>query len=246
MQLGSQLGSSPGGWQVPLLSGTESFYMPMASTNGFGAGSNDSYANLLYNLLLARIPPSLWQQFGVSAGGAAYPQGAGSNAPQSGSAQVPPTPPTETAVTMKGDQNIYRFYSYSFNRHFYTRHQSTPKNFGGEGVAFKGFSKPGPDLHPVYHYYSHKLKDNYYSTAPLTAQTAPDLISADYLYGEVLTFISKHQKSGLVPVYSYYSPTSKDHFYTVNTREIGATTVGQAGSHGYICKGILGYASPPY
>jgi len=53
-----------------------------------------------------------------------------------------------------------------------------------------------------------------------------------------------HPHHGLVPVYRYWHADTHDHFYTSNAGEIGATNPGQAGNHGYVCEGILGYVSP--
>jgi len=45
----------------------------------------------------------------------------------------------------------------------------------------------------------------------------------------------------VVPVYRYWSAGAGDHFYTTNANEIGTTTAGQVGNHGYKCEGIAFY-----
>jgi hypothetical protein len=50
--------------------------------------------------------------------------------------------------------------------------------------------------------------------------------------------------SDFIPIYSYSNPgVSSMHFYTTNSNEIGATTVGASGRYGYVYQGILGYIS---
>lgn len=46
----------------------------------------------------------------------------------------------------------------------------------------------------------------------------------------------------LVPLYRYYN--GKEHLYTTNAQEIGTTTHGQKGHHGYKSERIAGYISP--
>lgn len=55
--------------------------------------------------------------------------------------------------------------------------------------------------------------------------------------------IFAHRQNGLLPIYRYWNMGS-DHFYTSKADEIGTTTVGEKGKHGYECEGILGYLSP--
>jgi len=47
-----------------------------------------------------------------------------------------------------------------------------------------------------------------------------------------------------VPIYRYNKDENHDHFYTANAGEIGTTTVGQVGNHGYKFEGIVGYGYP--
>lgn len=52
------------------------------------------------------------------------------------------------------------------------------------------------------------------------------------------------QVYGTVPLYRYYSAAVIDHFYTTNAKEIGTTTPGQSGNHGYKSEGVTGYCFP--
>ena len=44
---------------------------------------------------------------------------------------------------------------------------------------------------------------------------------------------------GAEPLYRYWN--GKDHFYTINSKEIGTTTVRNSGKGGYVCEGYEGF-----
>lgn len=44
---------------------------------------------------------------------------------------------------------------------------------------------------------------------------------------------------GTVPLYRYFHHGAIDHFYTTNSAEIGTTTPGDTGEHGYQSEGII-------
>ena len=50
--------------------------------------------------------------------------------------------------------------------------------------------------------------------------------------------------AGVVPLYHYWRSAVSNHFYTTFSSEIGITTPGVTGHHGYISEGITGYCFP--
>ena len=54
--------------------------------------------------------------------------------------------------------------------------------------------------------------------------------------------IFTHQVPQSQPLYRYWN--GKNHFYTQNWREIGTTTIGVRGAHGYVSEGVAGYCFP--
>ena len=53
--------------------------------------------------------------------------------------------------------------------------------------------------------------------------------------------------TGTVALYRYYNVDLGDHFYTTNgISEVGTTTRGQTGRHGYMSEGIAGYCFDEY
>jgi len=89
-------------------------------------------------------------------------------------------------------------------------------------------------------------KDHFYTTNEKEIGTTVSGAVGNHNYtSEGLGFhIFTHHHHGLVPVYRYFHAPNEDHFYTANVGEIGTTTTGQSGNHGYKCEGVLGYVSP--
>ena len=65
-----------------------------------------------------------------------------------------------------------------------------------------------------------------------------------YISEGVQCYIHVNQVQKSVPLYRYWKPNVNDHFYTTKSAEIGTTTPGQTGRHGYKSEGIAGYCFP--
>ena len=65
-----------------------------------------------------------------------------------------------------------------------------------------------------------------------------------YICQGVQCYLYVHQVPKSVPLYCYLQETVKDNFYTTNSLEIGTTTPGEIGNHGYKSEGIAGYCFP--
>jgi hypothetical protein len=98
----------------------------------------------------------------------------------------------------------------------------------------------------VHRYYHGGNHDHFYTTKSEEIGTTQQGHSGNHGYtseGAGFT-VFNHHHHGLVPVYRYYHGGHHDHFYTANASEIGTTSPGHSGNHGYSCEGILGYLSP--
>jgi len=98
----------------------------------------------------------------------------------------------------------------------------------------------------VYRYWHPGNNDHFYTTNAGEIGTTTQGQSGNHGYqseGSGFTVFT-HPHHGLVPIYRYWHAGNHDHFYTANAGEIGTTTQGQTGNHGYQCEGILGYLSP--
>jgi Fe2+ or Zn2+ uptake regulation protein len=154
-----------------------------------------------------------------------------------------------------GSVPIYRYYQEQHHDHFYTTNAgeigtTSPGQTGNHGYKFEGilgFAYP-TDHHvePVHRYYHGGHHDHFYTTnAGEIGTTTPQAVgNHGYTFESTPFFIFTHHHSGLVPVYRYFHEGNHDHFYTSNAGEIGTTTAGQTGNHGYKSEGVLGYVAP--
>jgi hypothetical protein len=98
----------------------------------------------------------------------------------------------------------------------------------------------------VHRYLKADQHDHFYTAnaAEIGTTTPGQTGNHGYAYESSSFSVFTHPHHGLVPVYRYLHAGHHDHFYTSNAGEIGAVNPGQAGNHGYVCEGILGYVSP--
>jgi len=160
-----------------------------------------------------------------------------------------------SANEFPGSVPIYRYYSDGTHDHFYTTNSAeigttTPGAVGNHGYKFEnilGFAYPTDHhLNPVHRYYHEGHLDHFYTTNVGEIGTiVPGAVgNHGYKHENIAFHIFTHHHAGLVPVYRYYHEGHHDHFYTTNANEIGTTTPGQKGQHGYKYESILGYVSP--
>ena len=88
-------------------------------------------------------------------------------------------------------------------------------------------------------------KDHFYTTNPNeVGTTTPGHVGRAGYKSEGIAgycFPEKDTIPGTVPLYRYWKASVMDHFYTTNPNEIGTTTWGQTGNHGYVSQGIICY-----
>lgn len=95
---------------------------------------------------------------------------------------------------------------------------------------------------PFYRYWNGR--DHFYTTNinEIGTATHGQIGHHGYTSEGTQCVIRKWLVTGSVPLYRYYN--GADHFYTTNTNEIGTTTPGVTGRHGYRSEGIAGYCFP--
>jgi hypothetical protein len=154
-----------------------------------------------------------------------------------------------------GAAAILRYWQGDTHDHLYTVNAgeigtTTPGQAGNHGYKFEGvlgYAYPAQhDIAPVYRYWSPATNDHLYTTnaGEIGTTTPGQTGNHGYTSEGVGFYIFAHQHAGLVPVYRYWQGDTHDHLYTANAGEIGTTTPGQTGNHGYKFEGILGYVSP--
>ena len=101
-------------------------------------------------------------------------------------------------------------------------------------------------LTAFYRYWNPHSNDHFYTTNINEIGTSIKGLKGHHSYisegTECLLFT--RQVKGTVPLYRYWKSAISDHFYTTNSHEIGTTTPGKTGNHGYVSEGIAGYCFP--
>jgi len=160
-----------------------------------------------------------------------------------------------SAAEFPGSVGILRYWQPANHDHLYTvnpqeigtTHVGQAGNHGYSFEGVVGYAYPAQhDLAPVYRYWHPGNTDHLYTTnaADIGTTTPGQTGNHGYSSEGVAFHIFAHPHPGLVPLYRYWNPNTKDHLYTANAGEIGTTTPGQTGNHGYTSEGLLGYVSP--
>jgi uncharacterized protein YcgI (DUF1989 family) len=160
-------------------------------------------------------------------------------------------------VEFPGSVAIHRYWNDGTHDHLYTAsadeigttHVGHAGKHGYKYEGAVGYAYPAQHhVSAVYRYWNPGNHDHFYTASADEIGTTVSGQSGKHGYtSEGVAFhIFNHHHHGLVPVHRYWHPGHHDHFYTSNTGEIGTTTVGQAGNHGYSCEGVLGYVSPTH
>lgn len=99
---------------------------------------------------------------------------------------------------------------------------------------------------PVYRYWNPDANDHFYTLSAKEIGTTVhgQFGNHGYKYEGIQCHIYRHQVEHSVPLYRYWKHDSRDHFYTTHSVEIGTTTPGKTGNHGYKSEGVTGYCFP--
>jgi len=160
-------------------------------------------------------------------------------------------------VEFPGSVAIYRYWNGGNNDHFYTvkhdeigtTHTGQTGNHGYKCEGVLGYAYPAQHhVKPVYRYWLAGNSDHFYThdEHEIGVHQKGQAGKHGYVSEGVGFHVFAHHHHGLVPVYRYWKADFHDHFYTTNASEIGTTHKGQAGNHGYVCEGELGYVSPTH
>jgi len=154
-----------------------------------------------------------------------------------------------------GAHPILRYWNEQHHDHFYTvsaedigtTHVGHVGKHGYKYEGVVGFAYPAQHhVASVYRYWNAGNTDHFYTANSADIGTVTPGQTGNHGYTSEGTgfHIFTHHHQGLVPVYRYWHAGKGDHFYTSNAAEIGTIISGQAGNHGYVCEGVLGYVSP--
>ena len=105
------------------------------------------------------------------------------------------------------------------------------------GIVGYVFNKPSPSKHPstapIYHAFYSYSEDNSYTNS-LAEQN--NYISLGYQDMGISWYMYSKPESCRTALYSFFNPTSYEHYYTTNATDVTVTE-----EIGYLAKGIIGY-----
>jgi hypothetical protein len=148
---------------------------------------------------------------------------------------------------------VQRYYHEVHHDHFYTTNPdeigtTTPGQKGNHGYKhentdFHIFTYYSEGLVPMFRYYNESRHDHFYTINADEIGTTTPGQTGNYGYKceDPLGYVSPTEYFGSVPIYRYFHEKNLDHFYTTNPAEIGTTSLGQTGNHGYKFECIAGY-----
>lgn len=101
-------------------------------------------------------------------------------------------------------------------------------------------------ISPLYRYWNPGASDHFYTRSANEIGTTVHGQFGNHGYQSegIQCRIYQNQVEHSVPLYRYWNGQNRDHFYTTNSAEIGTTTPGNVGNHGYKSEGIAGYCFP--
>ena len=154
-----------------------------------------------------------------------------------------------------GFVRFYRYWQPWVHDHFYTTNineigTGTAGAWGKYGYISEGtvsmiHTTPVAGSCPLYRYAIHGVEHFYTENANEIGTTTPEQVgNHGYISEGIAGYCFPHQKSGTVPLYRYWQPSTRDHFYTTNANEIGTCTLVAVGKYGYIYEGVVCYVYP--
>jgi len=151
---------------------------------------------------------------------------------------------------------VHRYWNASTHDHLYTNnageigttHVGATGNHGYayEGESFTVFNHHHAGLVAVYRYWNPSTHDHLYTADhhEIGTHNVGEVGKHGYSHEGILGYVSPVEFPGSVAILRYWQPSTHDHLYTVDPKEIGTTHVGTAGNHGYSFEGVVGYAYP--
>jgi hypothetical protein len=126
---------------------------------------------------------------------------------------------------------VYRFWSDKFHGHFYTISAQErdhviatwPEDWTYEGPAYNAFApgrQPAGTI-PIYRFWSGTFQGHFYTASPSERDHVIATWPQDWTYEGVAyyAYANEQHPTGTLPVYRFWSPTFRHHFYTISLTE---------------------------
>ena len=146
---------------------------------------------------------------------------------------------------------VHRFYNTARQVHFYTISdaeklavQQTLPTYIYEGVAYNAYATPATEAQPVYRFYNVKTNAHFYTIdaaeRQYVAANYPDYrFEGTAYYALPASAAAAISATRALPVYRFYNPSGKTHFYTISEAEKNSTIQSQPA---YVFEGPAFYA----
>ena len=166
--------------------------------------------------------------------------------------------PQYTTLVNAGLTAFYCYWKSSVSDHFYTTNineigtatagQQGNHGYTSEGAEYLFYTRQVTGTVPLYRYWRLAIGDHFYTTASSEIGTTTPGVTGQHGYVSegIAGYCFPVNAPGTIPLHRYWKNSVGDHFYTTNATEIGTTTLGQVGNHGYRYEGVVCYVLPYY
>ena len=163
-----------------------------------------------------------------------------------------------TYANYAGLTAFYRHWKSSISDHFYTTYINEigtaasgltgHHGYTSEGTQCLLYTRQVAGTVPLYRYWKSTVNDHFYTTTSSEIGTTTPGVTGQhgYISEGIAGYCFPSAVAGTVPLYRYWKDNVSDHFYTTNAAEIGTTTNGHVGQHGYCSEGVVCYVIPYY
>ena len=157
-----------------------------------------------------------------------------------------------TLVVTYPPSPVYRFYSPRTKGHFFTMNEGEKNNliatashiWNYEGIAYYAYPTqiPGTGTVPLYRFWSPGARGHFFTRNEGEKDNLIATASHIWNYEGIAYYVAASRMPGTVPVYRFWAPGAKHHFYTLNEGEKNSLIANA--SHIWNYEGIAFFAWP--
>ena len=123
--------------------------------------------------------------------------------------------------------SVHRFWSDRYRGHFFTISENEKDNIVAnlahdwryEGVAYHAFPETVPSTVPLYRFWSDRYRGHFFTISESEKNNIVANLSHDWRYEGVAYYVSASQNPDVVPVFRFWSPRYRHHFFTISEAE---------------------------
>ena len=122
---------------------------------------------------------------------------------------------------------VYRFYSPRTKGHFFTMNEAEKNNliatashiWNFEGIAYYAYQTQLAGTVPLYRFYSPRTRGHFYTKSEAEKNSLIATASHIWNFEGISYFVAASRLAGTTPIYRFWAPGAKHHFYTRNEAE---------------------------